>query len=60
MEHKGHVVLYMFKTSQRIIALRSMCVGCIMIAWVNTPPPLLLYAKGGWVYMEDPIGYGST
>jgi hypothetical protein len=32
------------------MALRSMCVGCIMIAWVKT------LSKRGRVYMEDPVG----
>jgi hypothetical protein len=34
------------QASRRIIALRPVCVGCIMIVWVETPLPLLLYSKG--------------
>jgi hypothetical protein len=33
-----------------------MCVGCIMIAWVETPSTIAFIDYGGRVYMEDPIG----
>jgi hypothetical protein len=42
------------RASMRIITLCHVFL-CIMICWVENPPlPLLLYAKGSRVYMEDP------
>jgi hypothetical protein len=39
--------------SVKIIILYSVFL-CILIHWVETPLPLILYAKGGRVYMDDP------
>jgi hypothetical protein len=43
--------------SMRVKTVHPRCVGCLVIAWVETPIPLLLYAKEGRVYMKDPVGY---
>jgi hypothetical protein len=48
------------QASRCTIALRPVCVGCIMILGSRPPLPLLLYAKGGRVYLEDPVSYGNT
>jgi hypothetical protein len=41
--------------------LHPVCIGCIMIALVETPStPPFIGKGGGRVYMEDLIGYGST
>jgi hypothetical protein len=44
MERKGHEGLYRFDLSEDKI-LHLVCVGYIMIHWVETHLPLLLYAK---------------
>jgi hypothetical protein len=41
------------QASRSIIALCPMCVGCIMIAWVETPSTTPFIDYGGRVYMED-------
>jgi hypothetical protein len=48
------------QVSHRIIALRPVCISCIMIAWVETPSTPPFICLGGRVYIEDSVGYGGT
>jgi hypothetical protein len=59
MERKGQEFIQVY-ASRRIISIRHVCVGCIMIVWVETPSTPLFVGKEGRVYMKDPIGYDST
>jgi hypothetical protein len=44
----------------RIKSIYPVCFSCIIIAWVETPSTAPYIGQGGRVYMEDPVGYGST